>query len=170
MTTIENEHQLYYLYRFYNTAGRLLYVGISNNPDRRWDEHEDDKPWWGEVEDQTSERVGTMREALDAEEDAIRRERPLYNVVHNGDNPDRVAWRPTEKHRSPFRRQHDRGGRRRFPLRLHLGVALWAALGLALAVQAVRVDFPYGGQFAGLAGLFGLFCARPRRSRRRRRT
>lgn len=162
MTTVDNEHQVYYLYRFYNAAGRLLYVGISNNPDRRWGEHADDKPWWGEVEDQTSERAGDMHDALALEEEAIRAERPLYNVVHNGDNPDRIAWRPTKR----------RGERLRLPaLRLRLGVVLWLILAATLTVQAVRVGFPYGWQFAAAAAVFALFCARPRsrRSRRRRR-
>lgn len=161
MTTLHNEHQQYYLYRFFNAAGRLLYVGISNNPDRRWDEHADDKPWWGEVADQTSERAGDMHDALALEEDAIHRERPLYNVVHNGDNPDRVAWRPEKGHR---------GRDIRLPaLRVRLGVVLWTALSVTITVQAIRVDFPYGWQFAALAAVFALFCARPRSTRRRSR-
>jgi hypothetical protein len=37
------------LYRFFDEHGALLYVGITNNPGRRWSQHETDKPWWHEV-------------------------------------------------------------------------------------------------------------------------
>ncbi|MEU0659591.1 GIY-YIG nuclease family protein [Streptomyces lavendulocolor] len=71
------------LYRLRNSAGRLLYVGISSSPQRRWVEHSIDKPWWPEVSDLSLEWHGSRGEALDAEMEAIRSERPLYNVQHN---------------------------------------------------------------------------------------
>jgi predicted GIY-YIG superfamily endonuclease len=37
------------VYGAYNHAGELIYVGISVNPNRRWEQHECDKPWIGEV-------------------------------------------------------------------------------------------------------------------------
>lgn len=37
------------LYRFRDDSGALLYVGITNNPGRRWTEHQKSKPWWHQV-------------------------------------------------------------------------------------------------------------------------
>jgi predicted GIY-YIG superfamily endonuclease len=72
------------LYRLYTPSGKLLYVGITANPNTRFTEHAAEKPWWHEV-DLTSpviEWYGNRRKALEAEERAIKSERPVYNVVH----------------------------------------------------------------------------------------
>lgn len=37
------------LYRFYDAAGALLYVGITIDPGSRWRSHAHDKPWWQQV-------------------------------------------------------------------------------------------------------------------------
>lgn len=74
------------LYRFRNSDGHLLYVGISGNPPRRWVEHSDSKPWWREVASLSLEWFDTRAEALDAEILAICRERPVYNIQHNDAN------------------------------------------------------------------------------------
>lgn len=74
------------LYRLHNSAGHLLYVGISGEPPRRWVEHSDEKPWWPEVANLSLEWFDTRAEALDAEIIAICRERPKYNIQHNAAN------------------------------------------------------------------------------------
>jgi predicted GIY-YIG superfamily endonuclease len=71
------------LYRFYDAAGRLLYVGIAGNPGRRFNEHSRDKAWWSQVARSSMEHFATREEALWAEEVAIKVEQPAYNVVHN---------------------------------------------------------------------------------------
>ncbi|MEU4954317.1 GIY-YIG nuclease family protein [Streptomyces lavendulae] len=38
------------VYRLFNLEEALLYVGISVNPDRRFEEHSKNKPWWNEVD------------------------------------------------------------------------------------------------------------------------
>lgn len=38
-----------FLYRLYDAAHELLYVGITWNPFVRWTEHSKKKPWWHEV-------------------------------------------------------------------------------------------------------------------------
>lgn len=43
------------LYRLYGKEGKLLYIGISQNPDVRWGQHSTTKPWWGEVEERKIE-------------------------------------------------------------------------------------------------------------------
>jgi predicted GIY-YIG superfamily endonuclease len=71
------------LYRFYNTADELLYVGISEKGPERWKAHRKDKPWWTDVARTTTEHYDTRTEALDAERAAIIAEHPKHNVVHN---------------------------------------------------------------------------------------
>lgn len=82
MTLADLETQPHALYRFFNSDGRLLYVGITNDPGRRWREHAGDKPWWHEVTVTTIERFATRGEVRDAEKAAIVTEKPLYNVEH----------------------------------------------------------------------------------------
>lgn len=48
-----------------------------------WYHHDNNKPWWTAVASATVEHFASREEAMDAEADAIRRERPLWNVVHN---------------------------------------------------------------------------------------
>lgn len=67
------------LYRFFDSAGQLLYVGVSGDTENRWRQHAESKPWWSEVADKTTEWLASRPEALDAERIAIRTEKPLYN-------------------------------------------------------------------------------------------
>lgn len=69
------------LYRLYNSTDVLLYVGIGGNPGRRWQQHRGAKHWWGDVTRVTLEHHPTREEALAAELDAIRAERPLHNIA-----------------------------------------------------------------------------------------
>ena len=78
-TRADHDHALY---RFFGDDGALLYVGISLQPFARMGQHRTDKSWWGEVAAVTIERHPTRRDVLAAERDAIRREKPRYNVVH----------------------------------------------------------------------------------------
>ena len=68
------------LYRFFNDLGQLLYVGISARGPKRWSEHGRDRPWWHEVSTSTIQHFADNDEARKAESEAIRTERPLYNV------------------------------------------------------------------------------------------
>jgi hypothetical protein len=71
------------LYRLRDSAGRLLYVGISDAPFRRWVEHSTDKAWWPEVAECSLEWFGSRPAALSAEASAIQAEHPAHNIVHN---------------------------------------------------------------------------------------
>jgi len=71
------------LYRFFDAGGRLLYIGISLNPGVRWKQHRADKPWWTEVATVTVEAHPDRTAVQAAEREAIRAERPRYNVAHN---------------------------------------------------------------------------------------
>jgi hypothetical protein len=71
------------LYRLLAANGRLLYVGISNNPDFRWGTHSNKQPWWDEVADRKIEWLDSREAAAAAEVKAIKEERPLYNKQHS---------------------------------------------------------------------------------------
>ncbi|MFF1499726.1 GIY-YIG nuclease family protein [Streptomyces sp. NPDC058316] len=75
------------LYRLRDDAGQLLYIGISEDPLRRWPEHAKGKSWWPKVVDLSLEWFASRDLALTAEVAAIRSERPLHNVVHNWQQP-----------------------------------------------------------------------------------
>jgi predicted GIY-YIG superfamily endonuclease len=75
------------LYRFFGEGGELLYVGITNNPTRRFAQHGVKRDWWHEVATIRMERHESREAVLAAERSAILAERPRYNVVHNGGAP-----------------------------------------------------------------------------------
>jgi predicted GIY-YIG superfamily endonuclease len=71
------------LYRFYDTRGHLVYVGITNHLGRRLTQHNTTKPWWTDVTRITVEHFTERDTAEAAEIAAIRRERPERNIAHN---------------------------------------------------------------------------------------
>jgi len=68
------------LYRFFNAADELLYVGITGDPRARWAQHAAEKPWWPDVARHTVQWLPSRKAALDAEAAAIAAEAPLHNV------------------------------------------------------------------------------------------
>lgn len=74
------------LYRFYDDTDRLLYVGVTMNPPRRFRTHEGTKVWWAEVSHIALESYLERSDVLAAEASAIRAEQPLYNVAMNSDS------------------------------------------------------------------------------------
>lgn len=81
MTDLENRRHA--LYRFYDSDGRLLYVGITADLGGRLNRHGDDKPWWSDVTRVVVEHHQSRTAVLAAERAAILDERPLHNIVHN---------------------------------------------------------------------------------------
>ena len=75
------------LYRFYNSNAKLLYVGITNNPENRFGNHRREKPWWNQVTAITLERFSTRGELAQAEIEAIQTERPKYNLAYATESP-----------------------------------------------------------------------------------
>lgn len=71
------------LYRLYGADDTLLYVGIAIDPDARWRQHEREKHWWPLVARNTVAWFEKRLEALDAEAEAIRGEKPTYNSTHS---------------------------------------------------------------------------------------
>ena len=71
---------------------QLLYVGLTNDFDRRDEEHKDRSPWRGFVTRyEADEEWPNRARAAAAEARAIEEERPLFNKQGNGRNPLRVV-------------------------------------------------------------------------------
>lgn len=72
------------LYRFFDAAEQLLYVGISNAPEARRKSHLYSLAEWPQlVAYRTDEWLDTRLAAEAAEEVAIKTERPRFNGTHN---------------------------------------------------------------------------------------
>jgi len=69
------------VYRLFDTAESLLYVGMSSNPTGRWKGHRRDKAWWSEVASYEIAWYPTRPEARAAELAAIQTEKPRCNVA-----------------------------------------------------------------------------------------
>lgn len=73
----------HWLYWFYDAAGRLLYIGITNSGVKRMEQHGADKLWWPEVAQIKVDHFPTREAAEEAERAAIKAHRPAYNGTHN---------------------------------------------------------------------------------------
>ena len=70
------------LYRHYDAADDLLYVGISLEPLRRQEQHGKHASWFDSIVKILIERFDSREEALAAEQVAIRCEFPKFNTIH----------------------------------------------------------------------------------------
>lgn len=75
------------LYRFYAADDSLLYVGITNNPARRFSKHRDEKDWWLDVTRIEMEQFDSREALLSAEKVAIKTESPALNIRLNRGTP-----------------------------------------------------------------------------------
>lgn len=78
------------LYRFWDADGRLLYIGITEMPEKRWAAHAGTKSWWSEVARKDLEWFENREDARAGELAAIRTEHALHNVA---DSP----WAPKSR-------------------------------------------------------------------------
>lgn len=69
------------LYRFFDTADRLLYVGITDTPSTRWNHHRLHAGWWSQAVAKSVKWISGRGEAAAAELVAIRTESPLWNTA-----------------------------------------------------------------------------------------
>lgn len=67
------------LYRHYDAAGVLLYVGTARDPVKRLIGHEGRSPWADDIATITIESFDTDEAAYKAEAIAVEKERPIYN-------------------------------------------------------------------------------------------
>lgn len=73
------------VYRYYDHAGRLIYVGITARGIVRQHEHNGTSEWWPFVARQEIEHCRDREEALRVERELIKLYRPPFNKVHNED-------------------------------------------------------------------------------------
>lgn len=71
------------LYRHFDAAGNLLYVGISLNTVARLSQHKRNARWYEQIVRIDIERFRSRTEALAAEDRAIEVEKPLHNIAKN---------------------------------------------------------------------------------------
>ena len=84
----------YYLYRFFDAEGALLYIGVTYDVQIRAVRHKCKSEWFSEAHHMSVECVGThKRIAWAAEKEAINFERPKYNI----NSLKRNGVTPTEK-------------------------------------------------------------------------
>jgi predicted GIY-YIG superfamily endonuclease len=76
----DGEHALY---RFFDDADQLLYVGLTVNLPTRLRDHHRDKAWWRDVVRMTATWYPTRADVTEAERLAIIDEKPLHNIQHN---------------------------------------------------------------------------------------
>lgn len=74
----------HYVYRLWDEAGELLYVGISKTLTNRLMQHDSNQPWAHEIASVTGKRYATREKARAAEIDAIQTEHPRYNKQDRG--------------------------------------------------------------------------------------
>ncbi|MFE3381320.1 GIY-YIG nuclease family protein [Streptomyces anulatus] len=87
------------VYRCYDSADALLYVGVTKHLDQRWKFHAEDKFWWHLV---TRKRVtwhDTRPPAETEERHAILAEEPTYNLTLN---PKKTPVRVGDLRPNPF--------------------------------------------------------------------
>ncbi|MBZ6250357.1 GIY-YIG nuclease family protein [Streptomyces olivaceus] len=82
-TQDQRAHEPAALYRLNNAAGTLLYVGVTNNPERRFAQHRDTKDWWPQVAEKTVDWYPSRARALAEEAALITAETPVFNIDHN---------------------------------------------------------------------------------------
>jgi len=90
------------LYRWYDEEGLLLYVGITGALLERTTAHTNGDPWWAQVRSCTVEWLPSATEAAEAEQAAIRAERPAYNRLRPRTDPTQLG---RKGNRSPMERR-----------------------------------------------------------------
>ena len=68
------------LYRYFDSDGKLLYVGITGDNVKRQSQHRRNAFWFGEIASATFVHFDSREEALEAEAAAIRYEKPAHNI------------------------------------------------------------------------------------------
>lgn len=99
MTSINPDHHAKFeLVNAIVRGGQLLYVGMTSHPGYRFEQHQSEKAWWGEVVDVKLQHYLTREMARVAEILAIRTENPLHNIADRGwpirqDASNQPMWR-----------------------------------------------------------------------------
>jgi len=153
------------LYRFFDDADRLLYVGITSNPEKRWAQHRRfaATTWWPKATRVATDWHDTREGATAAELRVIRTKAPLYNA---GGAPSWRRERLPEERLCPqtnLDKFYRETGDRFWGQRMHMHEAI--ADVLAADIRAGRL--PAGSAMptaTALVGRFGVSVATVRRA------
>ena len=81
-----------YIYRLYASNDQLLYVGITNDPNRRFRDHSNTARWYSLVVRHDTRKLDCdENEAKKIERDVIIKEKPLHNIIHNIPTEDQLT-------------------------------------------------------------------------------
>lgn len=82
------------VYELFDASGVRLYIGMTNNPSRRFEEHRYTSAWWHLVDASRTviEWYPTRAEAADEEMLLIAAHRPPYNITVSGPQPAPAGW------------------------------------------------------------------------------
>jgi hypothetical protein len=91
LSPTEDTWMIMFLYRAYDAQGHLLYVGITGCVSQRFmDGHQHSAPWWMDLAALTVASYPDQESARAAEREAIKKEKPLWNI---DGSPDAAAVR-----------------------------------------------------------------------------
>lgn len=103
----------YYVYRIWNKWDTLLYIGFTDNLERRMNEHRRGTPWIRQAARwESTEEYDTEEDARSAEARAINLEHPQFNLRYKGNT------RKSAEGRKNFRSRMDWNGGNYYP---HVG-------------------------------------------------
>ena len=83
MTLAETEESTV-LYRFFDADDVLLYVGITDKPGSRWEQHMREQPWWPEARRQVTQWLDSRKLAEAAEQAGELRRMPCLQRRSRG--------------------------------------------------------------------------------------
>lgn len=69
------------LYRIYDEAGSIIYIGATTSMSNRLSTHARTQPWWDIAASITLEHFSTPEELFEMESEAIETEKPRFNVL-----------------------------------------------------------------------------------------
>lgn len=70
------------LYRYFDSEGQLLYVGITGNQLKRQSQHRRTAVWFDQIASAKFQHFDTREAAFSAEVEAIQQEKPIFNHQH----------------------------------------------------------------------------------------
>lgn len=73
----------HFIYRHYDKNDNLLYVGISLSAISRLSSHKNSSPWFHKISSVKIEGCESKASAIQKEKEAIKKERPMYNISHS---------------------------------------------------------------------------------------
>jgi len=82
VTLVEIENKPTQIYRHFSKDGKLIYVGTSLSAVARLSQHKNHSPWFNDIRRVEVETFATRKEALEAEQRAIQKEQPAWNIHH----------------------------------------------------------------------------------------